>query len=66
MDEIAKKEKEILARLEGWEKENRDEELELGKKEAKETEARSKEDTCDASPQNGELIEDTSDNEPTE
>jgi hypothetical protein len=58
MDQIAKKEKEeILARLEAWEKENRDEELELEKKEAKEIEARRKEDVRDASPRNGELTE---------
>ena len=67
MDQIAKKEKEeILAWLEAWEKENRDEELELKKEEAKETEARCKEDACTASPQDGELTEVTSDNEPTE
>ena len=66
MDQIAKKEKEeILARLEAWEKENRDEELELEKKEEKETEARWKEDTRDASPWNRELTEVTSDDEPT-
>jgi len=51
MVQIAKKEKEeILARLEAWEKENKYEELELEKKEEKETEARWKEDTRDASP----------------
>ena len=67
MDQIAKKEKEeILARLEAWEKENKAKELELEKKEAKETEARWKEDACTASPRDGELTEVTSDNEPTE
>ena len=59
MDQIAKKEKEeILAWLASWEKENRTEELELEKQEAKETEARWEED--------GELTEVTSGNEPTE
>jgi len=58
MDQIAKKEKEeILARLEAWEKENRTEELELKKEEAKETEARWEEDARIASPQDGELTE---------
>jgi len=58
MDQIAKKEKEeILARLKAWEKENRDEELELEKEEAKETEARWNEDTRTASPQDGEWTE---------
>jgi hypothetical protein len=52
--------------LEAWEKENRDEELELEKKEAKETEVRGKEDIRDVSPRNGELAEITSDDEPTE
>ena len=67
MDRIAKKEKEeILVRLEAWEKENRDEELELKKKEAKEIEARRKEDARDASPRNGELTKVTSDDKPTE
>jgi len=67
MDQISKKEKEeILARLEAWEKENKAEELELEKEEAKETEARWEEDTCTASPQGEELTEVTSDNEPTE
>ena len=67
MDQIAKKEKEaILAQLEAWEKENKTEELELEKEEAKETEARWEEDTCTASPQDGELTEVTLDNEPTE
>ena len=47
MDQIAKKEKyEILARLEAQEKENKAEELELEKEEAKETEARWEEDAC--------------------
>ena len=56
MDRIAKKEKEeILAWLEAWEKENRDEELELEKEEAKEIEAKRKEDARTASPQDGEL-----------
>jgi len=51
MNQIAKKDKEeILARLEACEKENKDEELELEKKEAKETEARWKDDTRNASP----------------
>jgi len=54
MDQIAKKEKEeILARLEAWEKENRDEELELEKEEAKEIEARWKEDTRTTSHKTG-------------
>jgi len=67
MDQIAKKEKdEILAQLEAWKKENKAEELELEKQEAKETEARWKEDARTASPQDGELTEVTSDNEPTE
>jgi hypothetical protein len=67
MDRIAKKDKEeILVRLEAWEKENRDEELELEKKEAKEIEARRKEDACNASPRNGELTEITLDDETTE
>jgi len=67
MDRIAKKEKEeILVRLEAWEKENRDEELELKKKEAKEIEARRKEDARDASPRNGEWTKVTSDDKPTE
>ena len=67
MDQIAKEEKEeILAWLDAWEKENEDEEMELEKKEAKETEARWKEDACDASPWNGELTKVTSDDEPTE
>jgi len=58
MDQIPKEEKEeILAQLEAWEKENKDEELEPEKKEAKETEARWKEDVRDASPRNGELTE---------
>jgi len=66
MDQIAKKEKEeILAQLEAWEKEKRTEQLEL-EKEAKETEARWEEDACTTSPQDGELSEVTSDNEPTE
>jgi len=66
MDQIAKKEKEeILARLEAWEKENRTEELELEKEEAKETETRWEEDARTTSPQDGELTEVTSDNEPT-
>ena len=66
MDRIAKKEKEeILARLEAWENENKDGELEPEKKTAKEAEARWKEDAHDASPQIGELTEVTSDNEPT-
>jgi len=66
MDQIAKKEKEdIFARLEAWEKENRDEELELEKEETKETEARWKEDARTASAQDGELTEVTLDNEPT-
>ena len=67
IDRIAKKQKEeTLARLEAWEKENRDEELELEKKEAKEIEGRRKEDARNASPQNRELTEVTSDDEPTE
>jgi hypothetical protein len=40
--------------------------LELEKKEAKEIEARRKEDACNASPRNEELTEVTSDDEPTE
>ena len=39
--------------------------MELEKKEAKEIEARRKEDACNASPRNGELTEVTLDNEPT-
>jgi hypothetical protein len=67
MDRVAKKEKEeILPQLEPWEKENRDGELELEKKEAKETEVRRKEDAPNASPRNGELTEVTSDDEPTQ
>ena len=67
MDQIAKKEKEeILAWLEVWKKENRDEELELEKKQAKETTARRKEDAPNASPRNGELTEITLDDETTE
>ena len=67
MDQIAKKEKEeIIARLEAWEKENRAEELELEKEEAKETKARWEEDARTASPQDVELTEATSDSEPTE
>jgi hypothetical protein len=66
MDRIAMKEKEILAWLEAWEKENRDEELELEKKEAKETHTRRNEDARDASPRNAKLTEVTSDDEPTE
>ena len=67
MDQITKKDKEeILARLEAWEKENKAEELELEKEEAKETEARWKQDARTPSPQDGELTEATSDNEPTE
>ena len=64
MDQITKKEKEILASLEAQEKENRAEESELEKEEAKEIEARWEEDACIASPQDGELTEVTSDNEP--
>jgi len=67
MDQIAKKEKEdILAQLEAWEKVNKYEELELEKKEAKETEARRKEVAPNASPRNGELTEITLDDETTE
>jgi len=67
MDQIAKKEREeILARLEAWEKENRTEELELEKEESKETKARWEKDACTASPQDGELTEVTSNNEPAE
>ena len=67
MDQIAKKVKEeILAQLEAWEKENKTEELELEKEEAKEIEARWEEDARTASPQDGELTEVISDNEPTE
>ena len=66
MDQIAKKDKEeILAWLEAWEQ-NKAEELELEKKEAKEIEARRKEDTPNASPRSGELTEVTSDDETTE
>jgi len=64
IDQIAKKEKEeILARLEAWEKENKAEELELEKEEAKETKTRWKEDARTASPQDEELTEVASDNE---
>ena len=67
MDQIAKKVKEeILAKLEAWEKENKAEELELEKEEAKEIEARWEEDARTTSPQEGELTEVISDNEPTE
>jgi len=67
MAQITNKEKEeILARLEAWEKENRSEELELEKEEAKETEASWVEDARTASPKDGELTEVTSDNEPTD
>jgi len=67
MDQIVKKEKEeILARLEAWEKENKAKELKLEKEEAKETKSRWKEDARTTSPQDGELTEVTSDNEPTE
>ena len=66
MDQIAMKEnEEILAWLETWEKENKAEELELEKQEAKETEARWEEDARTTSPQDGELTEVTSDNKPT-
>ena len=54
MDQITKKEKEeILARLEVWEKENKAEELELEKEEAKEIEARWEEDARTTSTQDG-------------
>ena len=57
---------EILARLEAWEKENKDEELEPEKKEAKETKASRKEAARNASPWNRELTEVTSNDESTE
>ena len=67
MDQIAKKEKEeILARLKAQEKENKAKELDLEKEEANEREASWEEDARTASPQDGELTEVTSDNEPTE
>jgi len=67
IDQIAKKEKEeIISQLEAWEKDNKGEELELEKEEAKEIEERWEEDARTASPQDGELTEVTSDNEPTE
>jgi len=55
----------LSARLEAWEKENKVEELEPEKKEAKETEMIWKKARA-ASPRNGELTKVTSDDEPTE